>query len=364
MINSIKILTILFLLELLVRLFMYFRHGQFKLLAPKRDKIIKYLSYQAHPYIGYCKSPNIKNSKFPSNDKGFAGKKNFSSQKKENVTRIMVCGGSTVEQNDIDQTEPFDEYITWPQVLENELNNKKGKNFEIINAGCAGYTILESTVHMLTKGIHYKPDYAILYTNINDAWDIQAIKEFKEDYTHARRHPNFPKLTWRLPSWLPDLRFFFLYHYAITAVDRYLSPPSDNLKHYISPIRKVVHDYSKIENAVKTYENYVKSFCGICISNKIKPILIPWSFNESLISKKTLKISGEWNKEKFVSLLNSNNNSMRKVATNIDGITLLELPKFSDDCFRSVDWIHFSKNGIYEMGKVVADSFLKKINNN
>lgn len=363
MINSIKILTILFLLELLVRLFMYFRHGKFKLLAPKRDKIIKYLSYQAHPYIGYCKSPNIKNSKFPSNDKGFAGRKNFSSQKSGNVTRIMVCGGSTVEQNDIDQTKPFDEYITWPQVLENELNNKKGKNFEVINAGCAGYTILESTVHMLTKGIHYKPDYAILYTNINDAWDIQAVREFKEDYTHARRYPNFPKLTWRLPSWLPDLRFFFLYHYAIIAVDRYLSPPSDNLKHYISPIKKVVHDYSKIESAVNTYENYVKSFCGICIANKIKPILIPWSFNESLISKKTLKISGEWNKEKFVNLLNSNNNSMHKVATNIDGVTLLELPKFSDDCFRSVDWIHFSKNGIYKMGKVVADSFLKKINN-
>ena len=132
---------------------MFFRHGKFKFFAPKRDKIIKYFSYQAHTYIGYCKSSNIRNSKFPSNDKGFASKKNFSFKKNENTIRLMVCGGSTVEQNDIDQTEPFDEDITWPKVLENELNKKKSKNFEVINAGCAGYSILESTVHMLTKGI-------------------------------------------------------------------------------------------------------------------------------------------------------------------------------------------------------------------
>jgi|TARA_B100001964_G_scaffold238240_1_gene303411 lysophospholipase L1-like esterase len=362
MINFVQILIIVFLLELLARLFIYFRHGKFKFFAPEREKIIKYLSYQSHPYIGYCKSPNIRNSKFPSNDKGFAGKKNFSVKKNKNTIRLMICGGSTVEQNDIDQTKPFDEDVTWPKVLENELNKKKGKIFEVINAGCAGYTILESTVHMLTKGIHYNLDYAILYTSINDAWDIQATKGFKEDYSHARRHPNFPKLTWRLPKWLPNLRFFFLYQYAIIAADRYLSPPSDNLKHYISPIRKIIHDYSEIEKAIKTYENYIKSFCGICISNKIKAILIPWAFNESLISKKTLKIFGEWNKENFVNLLNLNNECMRKVAANIDGVTLLELPKFSDDCFRSVDWIHFSKNGIHKMGKAVADSLSDKMN--
>ena len=43
-------------------------------------------------------------------------------------------------------------------------------------------------------------------------------------------------------------------------------------------------------------------------------------------------------------------------------LRLLELPKFSDDCFRSVDWMHFSKNGIHKMGKTVADSLSKKIN--
>ena len=133
MINLTQILIILILLEFLIRLFMFFRHGKFKFFAPKRDKIIKYLSYQVHTYIGYCKSPNIRNSKFPSNDKGFASKKNFSFKKNENTIRLMVCGGSTVEQNDIDQIEPFDEDITWPRVLENELNKKKGKNFEVIN---------------------------------------------------------------------------------------------------------------------------------------------------------------------------------------------------------------------------------------
>ena len=361
MINTIEIVIIFLLLEILARIFMSFRHGKFKFFATKRDKVIKHLSYQAHPYIGYCKSPNINNPNFPSNNKGFAGKKNFSIKKDEKTIRIMVCGGSTVEQNDFDQTEPFDEELTWPSVLESALNKKMDKNFEVINAGCAGYTILESTVHMLTKGIHYKPDYAILYTNINDAWEIQAIKGFKEDYSHARRQPNFPKLTLRLPSWLPNLRFCFLYQYLLIAADRYLSPPSDNLLHYISPIRKMIHEYSKIENAIKTYENYIRSFCGICISNKIQPILIPLAFNESLISKKALKIFGEWDKKQFVNLLNLNNQSMRKVATDVNDVTLLELPKFSDDCFRSIDWLHFSINGIHKMGETVANLLASRI---
>ena len=361
MLDLIQILILLLFLECLVRLFMYFRHGKFNFFAAKRDKIIKYLSFQEHPYIGYCKTPNIINSRYPSNDKGFAGKKNFSIKKNEKTIRLMVCGGSTVEQNDLDKTEPFDEEITWPKVLEGELNKKANRNFEVINAGSSGYTILECTIHMLTKGIHYKPDYAILYSGINDAWWIQATKGFKDDYTHARQPPRFPKLTWRLPSWLPNLRFCYLYQYSLIAVDRYLSPPSDNLMHYISPIRKIIHEYSKIENAVKTYENYIRSFCGICISNKIQPILIPLAFNESLISKKALKIFGEWDKKQFVNLLNLNNQSMRKVATDVNDVTLLELPKFSDDCFRSIDWIHLSKNGIHKMGEAVANLLSSRI---
>ena len=63
-------------------------------------------------------------------------------------------------------------------------------------------------------------------------------------------------------------------------------------------------------------------------------------------------------------MLNSNNQSMRKVATDVNDVTLLELPKFSDDCFRSIDWIHLSKNGIHKMGKTVADLLSKKIDNN
>ena len=52
---------------------------------------------------------------------------------------------------------------------------------------------------------------------------------------------------------------------------------------------------------------------------------------------------------------------MRKVATDVNDVTLLELPKFSDDCFRSIDWLHLSINGIHKMGETVANLLSSRI---
>ena len=105
MFNFIGLIIILFIIaELLLRLVKYRRTGKWEIFAFKLDKEKKYLSYQSHTYIGYTKSKSVTNPKFPSNSDGFAGSKDISITRDNslNTVRIVVCGGSTVEQNDLD----------------------------------------------------------------------------------------------------------------------------------------------------------------------------------------------------------------------------------------------------------------------
>lgn len=348
-------LLIFCFLEIILRLVILIKNRKFKFLAPPIDNFYKHFAYMEHPYIGYCKSKNVKNHKFPSNNHGFAGTKDFSKEKGEKIQRILVCGGSTVEQNDIDQKEPFDYELTWPKVFENILNQKDHK-FEVLNAGCSGYTILENIIHLITKGIHFKPDYAILYASINDAWLIQAAENFKDDYSHARKHPKFPKNS-KLISWIPNLRFLYIYQYSIIYFYRYFSPPND-LTNYSQVNNEIYHNYSKIDEAKKIFKDYLKTFCGVCISNKIVPILIPWQFNDSLINNKSLNIASGWSRDKFIKLLKMNNEAINETYLELNNVKLIDVGNLTDNCYRDEDFVHFSKYGLIKMGELVAKNFL------
>lgn len=352
-------LLIFCFLEIVLRISIFIKNRNFKFFAPKRINIFKYFAYEEHPFIGYCKSINVKNQKFPSNNYGFAGTKNFPKKKNKNKTRILICGGSTVEQNDMDQSEPFDCELTWPKVFENKIN-QKNNNFEVLNAGCSGYTILENIIYLITKGIHFKPDYAILYAGINDAWLMQPTKNFKEDYSHSRKHPKFPNSKFK--NWMPDIRFLYVYQYLIIFLDKYLSPPNDLIS-FIQLNKKICHDYSEIDLSKKVFKDYLKTFCGVCVANNIVPILIPWKFNESLVKKEDLNIDSGWNKNEFIKLLNFNNKSIKETSLEINEVKLIDFNNLNNNCYRKDDFVHFSKNGLIQMGKLVAIEFLKILKN-
>ena len=349
------LLSIFIFLEILLRIIIYLKNKEFKFLGPKRKKS-KIFSYSEHPYIGYCKSLNIRNNRTPSNNYGFAGTKNISKNKDKNIKRIIVCGGSTVEQNDLDQLESFDLDLTWPKKFEDCIN-QEDKKYEVLNAGCSGYTILESLIHLITKGIHFQPDYAILYSNINDVWMTQSLSNFKEDYSHARKHPNFPKNS-RLPKWIPNIRFLFCYQYLIIFFEKYFEYPN-NLTYYSQIHKELHHTYEEIYKAKKVFKDYLKTFCGVCTSNNIIPVLIPWCFNESLVKDGSLNIDSGWDKDKFVKLLKNNNDAINEIALEKNGVKIINVGNLPDDCFRDKDFVHFSKKGLIKMGDIVAKNFIK-----
>jgi len=118
--------------------------------------------------------------------------------------------------------------------------------------------------------------------------------------------------------------------------------------------------FDQIQTSVKTYEDYLRSFCYIALAHNITPILIPWIFNKELIKKPFNVIN--WDKEKFIELLEMNRDSTHRISSEIDGAILLELSDNKKDNFRKNDWIHFSKTGLEKTGRSAAIEFLKMNN--
>ena len=352
------ILTFIFfiLIEFFLRFIKFKKSGKWEILALNIENKKKFLSFESHPYLGYTKSKNNINPRFPTNNAGFAGSRDVNVSSDLNTVRIVICGGSTVEQNDLDMAPKFDQELTWPKVMEDNLNKSNNEeNYEVINAGCGGYTILESTIHLLVKCLPYKPNYAILYHGINDAWCIQAAPDFAPDYTHARKPPVFPQNNGFL-SILPNFRISFIYQYSLLYLLQFFEKPS-GLLHYISQNYSYDMKFDRVSTAIKTYEDYLTSFCSIALSHNITPILIPWIYNKEMINKP--HNINNWDKEKFIELLEINNQSTRRIANETDGVILLELSDNEKDNFRQNDWVHFTKKGLKKVGRDVAIKFLK-----
>ena len=135
----------------------------------------------------------------------------------------------------------------------------------------------------------------------------------------------------------------------------FAKPPA--LLPYISRQYKFDMAFDQIQTAVRTYESYLRSFCFIALAHGITPILVPWFFQRELITKPPNIIN--WDKQKFIKLLEMNCDATRRVAKEIDGVFMFELPPNGKDRFRSSDWIHFSKVGLEKTGENAAFEFLK-----
>ena len=129
---------------------------------------------------------------------------------------------------------------------------------------------------------------------------------------------------------------------------------------YISCQHNYEMSFDYIQTAVKTYEEYLRSFCGIALAHGITPILVPWLFERDLVHKLPNIIN--WDKEKFINLLEMNCDATRHVAKEINEVLLFELPLIGKDGFRSPDWLHFSKVGLEKTGENAAFKFLKLYN--
>lgn len=86
---------------------------------------------------------------------------NYSYERVQNISRILVLGDSFVFGYGVNQKEVFTEII-----------ERKLKNLEVINAGVPGYGPDQELIWLQKEGLKYKPDLIILVISPNDFNDI------------------------------------------------------------------------------------------------------------------------------------------------------------------------------------------------
>ena len=351
----VELLITFLLIELLIRLIVYFKRKKVFFLYERILYSNKKAAYKPHPYNNYIKTPNINNPKFPSNNDSFVGDKNYNKFKNKNIHRIITTGGSTVEQNDLDMEEPFEKNLTWPSLLERKLK-KYNKKFEVINGGCAGYTILESTISLITKFIFWKPNTIIYLVSINDILTSQIINNFSEDYSHIRK--SFDQRKINVTDWIPEIRFLFSYQIFLKIIINSLNLNVNNLLEFISKKESWIINYKYTKKKKISFENYLNIFCQICDKNNINLILIPIVYNENF--KKKYRFVKEIEKDQLKKYVNFNNRIIKKVASKYKNTNLVELNILNNKHFRKDDFIHFSKFGF----EYISEEISKNLKNN
>lgn len=96
------------------------------------------------------------------NTSGFRGRET-SEVKPPGTFRIMAVGSSTTFETAIG-----DDNRTWPALLERNLGVRTGRQVEVINAGVAGYRVLDNLIRLQTELHSFRPDMILLYEGHND----------------------------------------------------------------------------------------------------------------------------------------------------------------------------------------------------
>lgn len=130
--------------------------------------------FQSHRHLGYALSPNYKTRTNRHNRLGFRGDE-VAVEKPEGVTRIVCCGGSTTYGYGTD-----DYKLTVPSLLQFGLR-EAGKEVEVINAGCPGWSTFETLINFESRLLDLSPDYLVFYHGINDVlasmvWPPEALR--------------------------------------------------------------------------------------------------------------------------------------------------------------------------------------------
>lgn len=146
-------------------------------LNPDLENILDESPLIGHPFLGYALRPGytaefraeagkVVSQQRSINSWGFRGPE-VSLEKPEGVYRIVCLGGSSTYGHT-----PTSDQATWPARLQHWLNDpvaESPKRVEVLNAGCSGYSTVESTANLALRMLDFDPDLVIVYHTINDA---------------------------------------------------------------------------------------------------------------------------------------------------------------------------------------------------
>ncbi len=136
--------------------------ANFGTIADLQERSGNYGRFIVHRHLGFALTPNYQRDRNRHNSLGFRGE-DISIKKPEGTLRIACLGGSTTYGEGV----AHDYRLSMPSMLQ-ELCRADGRRVDVINAGCPGYTSLESLINFETRVLDLAPDIAIICHGIND----------------------------------------------------------------------------------------------------------------------------------------------------------------------------------------------------
>ncbi len=140
--------------------------------------------FTPHPHLAYYPTPSWSRGIDRHNSIGFRGAE-IAPSKPAGVFRIACLGGSTTYGSGVE-----DPAQAYPGALERELRTR-GHAVEVINAGCPGWSSLQSLINLELRVLQLAPDVVIVYHGINDVhprlvWPPEAYRRDQTGYIAPR----------------------------------------------------------------------------------------------------------------------------------------------------------------------------------
>lgn len=120
------------------------------------------LKLSPHRYLGHYPTPNYQRGKNRHNSLGYRGDE-IIQPKPEKEFRIVCLGGSTTYTSDVE-----DYRMSYPALLQQELQQAGYKDVKVINAGVPAWTSWETLINFQLRVLDLHPDMIIVYHGIND----------------------------------------------------------------------------------------------------------------------------------------------------------------------------------------------------
>lgn len=294
--------------------------------------------FRAHPYLGYQLVPGFvsKAPRYANNDDsfqvsinslGFRGPE-IDREKPDGVYRIVCVGGSTTFC-----TGATDDLKTYPAQLERILNRKAGSDlrFEVINAGCSGYTTAESLINFALRLVDLEPDALVIYHAPNDA-RVAQCEGFVADYTHFRR-------AWVSRGESGLERSLLGRSRVVQRLTRDENGPVQRLQDYVfvegfGQLHIPASDRLVGEGLV-AYERNLRSLVALAHSRGVDVVLQTFAFCEER----------ETEDQNFGAMVHAMNSRLTDLAEELK-VPLFRAAKLLEDrCELYTDWMHYNDEG-------------------
>lgn len=149
-----------------------------------------------HRYLGYTLTPNYEDAEEGNrhNALGYRGEE-IVQPKPEGEFRIVAIGGSTTYTTRVD-----DYRLSYPALLEKELQERGYRNVKVINAGVPGWESWNLLIDFGLRTLDLDPDMVVIYTGYNDFKPrIVEPQAYRSDNS-GRAAPMIERVY--MPNWL------------------------------------------------------------------------------------------------------------------------------------------------------------------